>query len=78
MAEEGRIRPAIIIGAAAAGVGIAAILTIYALARATKPIPPGECIIWGFVTDSLTGGGNSRCQNHPGWACALYRMGWSV
>jgi len=55
MAEEGRIRPAIIIGAAAAGVGIAAILTIYALARAAKPIPPGECIIWGFVTDSLTG-----------------------
>lgn len=53
--EGRRISPAIIIGAAAAGIGLALILGTYALARA-RPIPsPGECIIWGFVTDGLTG-----------------------
>lgn len=37
MAEEGRIRPAIIIGAAGAGIGLAVILGLYALARAARP-----------------------------------------
>ncbi|GAH21602.1 unnamed protein product, partial [marine sediment metagenome] len=56
MAEEKGIRPAIIIGAAGAGIGLAVILGLYALARARPSIPPsGECIIWGFVTNSLTG-----------------------
>lgn len=56
MAEEGKISPAIIIGAASAGIGLAFLLGLYALARAAPPIPPlGECIIWGFVTDGLTG-----------------------
>ena len=58
MAEERRrISPAIIIGAAGAGIGSAVLLGLYALSRAAPPapIPPsGECIIWGFVTDGLT------------------------
>jgi len=53
-AEEGRIRPAVIIGAAGVGIGLAVILGLYAVAQARRPVP-GECIIWGFVTDSLTG-----------------------
>jgi len=54
--EERKISPALIIGAAGAGIGLAVILGLYALARARPSIPPpGECIIWGFVTDSLTG-----------------------
>jgi len=45
---------------AAIGVGIAsaigAIIYFATRAKAAPPIPPpGECIIWGFVTDSLTG-----------------------
>ena len=56
MAEEKGISRALLIGAAGAGIGISAILGLYALARARPPIPPpGECIIWGFVTDGLTG-----------------------
>ncbi|GAI98875.1 unnamed protein product [marine sediment metagenome] len=52
--EERKISPALIIGAAGAGIGLAVILGLYAVAQARRPIP-GECIIWGFVTDSLTG-----------------------
>ncbi|GAI29160.1 unnamed protein product, partial [marine sediment metagenome] len=52
--RERGIRPALIIGAAGAGIGLAVILGLYAVAQARRPIP-GECIIWGFVTDSLTG-----------------------
>ncbi|GAI44230.1 unnamed protein product [marine sediment metagenome] len=53
--EERKISPALIIGAASAGIGLAVILGLYAVAQA-RPIPPsGECIIWGFVTDGLTG-----------------------
>jgi len=55
MAEEGRIRPALIIGAVGAGIGLAVILGLYAVAQARPIPPPGECIIWGFVTNSLTG-----------------------
>ena len=56
MAEEKGISRALLIGAAGAGIGIAAILGLYALARARPPIPPpGEAILYGFVTDALTG-----------------------
>jgi len=40
MAEERRISPAVIIGAAGAGIALATILGLYALARAAAPSPP--------------------------------------
>ncbi|MBA7687737.1 hypothetical protein ES703_96204 [subsurface metagenome] len=53
MAEERRIRPAIIIGAAGAAVGIGALL--YFLTRAKPPPPPGAATLYGIVTDAETG-----------------------
>jgi len=53
--EERKMSPALIVGAAGAGIALATILGLYALAQARPIPPPGECIIWGFVTDGLTG-----------------------
>ncbi|GAH77473.1 unnamed protein product [marine sediment metagenome] len=53
MAEERRIRPAIIIGVAGAAVGIGALL--YFLTRAKPPPPPGAATLYGIVTDAETG-----------------------
>ena len=55
--EESKIPMGLVISGLALGTLVA--IGIYTLARArppTPPIPPpGECIIWGFVTDGLTG-----------------------
>ena len=56
MAEEKRISPAIIIGAATAGIGSALLLGLYALAQAAPPTPPpGLANLYGKVTDAVTG-----------------------
>ena len=55
MAEERRIRPAIIIGAASAAVGIGALLYFLTRAKALPPPPPGTATLYGVVTDIETG-----------------------
>ncbi|GAJ11142.1 unnamed protein product, partial [marine sediment metagenome] len=56
MAEERRIRPAIIIGAAGAAVGIGALLYFLTRVEAAPPTPPpGLANLYGKVTDAGTG-----------------------